>query len=60
MIEKNRVFEEQKPGALEKMRKINVELDALMEKAAEEVQEKGPAPLLADLRQKILKCYEIE
>lgn len=58
MIEKNRLFEEQEPGAVEAMRKINEELDDLMEKGVEDLQ-KLPA-FLADVRQSILKCYEME
>ena len=58
MIEKNRVFEEQEPSALEAMRKINGELDDLMEKAVEDLQ-RHPA-FLAGVQQSILKCYEIE
>lgn len=59
-FEKNRIFEEQKPGALGKMKKINTELDELAKKAAEDLQRKEPASLVADLKQKILECYEIE
>jgi hypothetical protein len=59
-FEKNRIFEEQKPGALVKMKKINTELDELAKKAVQEFQRKEPASLVADLRQKILECYEIE
>jgi hypothetical protein len=58
MIEKNRLFEEQEPGALEAMTKINKELDDLMGKAAEDLQ-KSPT-FLADLQQSILRCYEME
>ena len=58
MFEKNRLFEEQEPGALQKMRKINEELDRLMVKAVEDL-EQTPA-FLADVQQSILKCYEIE
>ena len=41
------------------MRRINSELDDLMEKAVEDLQ-KQPPTFLADVRQSILKCYEIE
>jgi len=58
MTEKNNLFEAQEPGALEGMRRINGELDDLMGKAVEDLQE---APtFLADVRASILKCYEIE
>lgn len=57
--EKNRVFEEQKSGALEKMIKINLEFEDVMH-AAENLQKNDIAPLLKNLREKILECYEIE
>jgi hypothetical protein len=59
-FEKNRIFEEQEPEALEKMKKINTELDELAKKAVEDLQKKEPASLVTDLRQKILECHEIE
>ena len=59
-FEKNRIFEEQKPGALEKMKKLNTGLDDLMKKTAEDLKNMDLAPLLSDLQQKILRCYEIE
>lgn len=58
IVERNRLFEEQKPGALEAMRKTNEELDELMGKAVEDLQ-KAPT-FLADVQTSILKCYEIE
>jgi len=58
IIEKNRHFEEQEPGALEAMSQINEESDELMEKAVEDLQK--PPVFLADVQQSILKCYEIE
>jgi len=58
MTEKNKLFEAQEPGALERMRGINRELDDLMGKAVEDLQ-KAPT-FLADVQQSILKCYEIE
>ena len=42
------------------MKTINVELDELMKKAAEELQIENLEPLLKGLQQKILDCYEIE
>jgi len=65
LIEKNRIFEEQKPGALQKMKKISVEVNdyLISKKSAEEfenLQEKDIAPLLAGLQQKILELKEIE
>jgi len=58
MWEKNRLFEEQEPGALETMRKINVEMDNLMSQAVKDL-EKAPE-LLYDVKQSILKCLKIE
>ncbi len=59
-LEKNTIFEAQKPGALEKMRRINVEAWELMKKAAQELEEREPAALLSALQQKILQCREVE
>ena len=58
IVEKNTLFEEQEPGALEAMKKINDELDDLMERAVEDLQK--PPTFLIDVQQSILKCYEIE
>ena len=58
--EKNGIFEEQKPKALEKMNEIDIELDALMKKAVKELRENDAAPLFENLRQKILDCIGIE
>jgi len=58
IIEKNRLFEEQEPGTLEAMRKINEELGHLTGKAVEDLQK--PPIFLAAVRQSILKCYEVE
>ena len=58
MCGKNRVFEEQGPGALGEMRKINLELDSLTERAVEDLA-RNPA-FLSDVQQSIVKCYEIE
>ena len=60
MAEKNRIFEEQEPGALQNMLKINVELDDLMNQTVEEFQEKSVKPLLTEMHQKILELHEIE
>ncbi len=59
-VEKQRIFEEQESGALEKMQRINRELDGLMKETATVLQSTNPIPLLTDLRQKILECYEVE
>lgn len=58
IVEKNRLFEEQEPGALDAMKKINGELDDLMGKAVEDLRK--PPTFLADVQQSILKCYEVE
>ena len=42
------------------MREINEELEDLMNKTAEDLQKGDPVPLLADLRQRILECHQIE
>lgn len=60
MAEKNTIFEEQEPGVLQNMLKINVELDDLMYKTVEEFKEKDVTPLLTEMRQKILELHEIE
>lgn len=65
VVEKNRIFEEQGPGALERMREISEEIDEqlISKKVAEEFEglvEEDIALILAGLQQKILECYEIE
>jgi hypothetical protein len=60
MVEKNMIFEEQNPGALQQMLQINVELDRLMKKAVEELQEPDVQPLFAKLQEKILKLHDAE
>ena len=58
MFEKNRIFEEQEPGALDAMNRINGELDELMVKGVEDLRRQ---PIfLSDVQQSILKCHEIE
>jgi len=59
-VEKNRIFEEQKPGALSKMHAINRDLGEVMAGAAAALTEKDSASLLCDLKQKILQCHAIE
>ena len=58
MFEKNQLFEEQAPGTLEGMIRINEQLDELMKKATEDLV--SPPAFLADVRQNILRCREIE
>jgi hypothetical protein len=58
MFEKNELFEEQAPGALEGRIKINGQLDELMATAVEDLTR--PPAFLADVQQNILRCYEIE
>jgi len=58
IIEKNRIFEEQRLGALDAMIKINAQLDELMAKATEDL--KRPATFLSDVQQNVLRCHQIE
>ena len=58
MLQKNAVFEEQEPGALEAMLKINRELDELMTPAIGDLQK--PPDFLGDVRRDILRCREVE
>ena len=58
MWAKNRLFEEQSPGALAAMRQINEEMDSLMERAVKDL-EKSP-DFLSDVQQSILRCLNIE
>ncbi|MBU6998628.1 MAG: DUF4872 domain-containing protein [Theionarchaea archaeon] len=60
MYEKNQVFEQQKPGAHERMMQINGELDDAMKKAAQELEELDVSPLLQNLQQKVMDLYEQE
>lgn len=60
MFEKNNVFEEQAPGVLQHMLRINAELDDVMREAAAELQQKDVKPLLQDMQQKILELYDVE
>jgi hypothetical protein len=59
-IEKNKIFEEQERGALQRMRKINDEMDPLMEEAAGELEKEDSSKIFADMKEKILELYEIE
>ena len=59
-VEKNRIFKEQEPGALEKMLRINEELDAVMNRTVEDLRARDLAPLLTELRERIVDCYEVE
>jgi len=45
-FEKNRIFEEQKTGALERMRNINIELDNSMKEVGKDLQKKELTALL--------------
>ena len=58
MLEKNRLFEEQAPGALDAMITINGQLDELMRKAVADL--KRPPSFLTEVQQSILRCYQIE
>ena len=58
IVEKNGLFEEQAPGALDAMIKVSGQLDELMAKAVEDL--KTPPAFLSDVQQTILKCHQIE
>jgi hypothetical protein len=58
IVEKNRLFEEQEPGALDGMARINHEFDDLMTKAVEDLK-RLPA-FLADVQKSILRCHDVE
>jgi len=58
MWKKNRLFEEQGPGALVAMKQINAELDSLMTPAVKDL-EKAPE-FLADVQRSIIRCLQIE
>jgi len=58
IFEKNRLFEEQEPGALDAMLKINRELDALMTRAVQDLSR--PPAFLPDVQRSILRCHEVE
>ncbi|MFC2059865.1 BtrH N-terminal domain-containing protein [Chloroflexota bacterium] len=57
-VEGNELFQKQAPDGLEAMRKINEEVDNLMEQAAEDLK-KAPE-FLYDVQQNILECLQIE
>ena len=59
-IQKNKIFEKQKAGTLERMQNINIKLDNLMKEAVEDLQKKGLTSLLDNLKHKILECKEVE
>jgi len=59
-IDKNQIFEENGLSGLEKMEKINGELDDLIKKAVDELQGRDATPLLEGMKQKIIECYQIE
>lgn len=58
IVEKNRLFEEQPPGAVDAMIKINGQLDELMAQAVEDM--KKPVSFLSDVQQNILRCRQTE
>jgi hypothetical protein len=62
MIENNRIFEEQEINALEKMKKIGMELNQTMGLASQELLSKNREVmgLLKDLQDSIQKCSEKE
>jgi hypothetical protein len=58
IVEKNRLFEEQEPGALDAMLQINREFDVLMTRAVDDLTR--PLAFLYDVQKSILECHEIE
>jgi len=58
MWKKDRLFEEQSPGALVAMKQVNVELDSLMGQAVKDL-EKTPE-FLSDVQPSITICLQIE
>ena len=58
IVEKNRLFEEQEPGALNAMLQINREFDVLMTRAVDDLIR--PPTFLYDVQKSILRCHEIE
>ncbi len=58
LVAKNRFFEEQEPGALEAMIRINQQLGDLTGKALEDLR--NPPTFLADVQQSIVRCCQIE
>jgi hypothetical protein len=62
MMNNNKIFEEQEEGALEKMKKIGIEMTDVMASASQELSgKKGELmELLKDLQDGILKCSEKE
>jgi len=58
IVEKDQLFEEQEPVALDGMARINQELDGLMAKAVDDL--KKPPTFLSDVQRSILRCRDIE
>jgi hypothetical protein len=58
IVEKNRLFEEQEPGALDGMLQINSEFDVLVAKAVEDLSR--PPTFLFDVQRNILRCHDVE
>jgi len=58
IVEKNQLFEEQEPGVLDGMARINQELDGLMAKAVEDLEK--PPTFLSDVQRSILRCHDVE
>ncbi len=59
-LERNQVFEEQAPGAFEKMLKINAETEPLMKQAAKEMEEEKVLALLQGMKEQVLELYQME
>ncbi|MFQ6060606.1 MAG: BtrH N-terminal domain-containing protein [Thermoplasmata archaeon] len=64
-MEKSRIFEEQGPNGYERMKEIAAEVDdhlikELVTKEFQELDERKIAPILENMKEKILELYEIE
>jgi len=59
-IEKNKLFEEAGAESFSKLQNINIKIDCLMKDAMEYLKKNDAAPLLFNLREKILNWHQTE
>ena len=59
-LKKNAIFEAQPPGALQKMLKINEEVNECLKDAEKELEKRDVSPLCFRLHEKILELHERE
>lgn len=59
-LKKNAIFETQPPDALEKMLKINEEVNECLKDAGKELEKRDVSPLCSKLHEKILELHETE